>query len=168
MTADLILNELKKHEDHHMVKPKMVYISNTTEIGTVYSKEEIENISEVCKENDLYLFLDGARLASALASEKSDLNLEDYPKYCDIFYIGGTKNGLLFGEAVVIVKEELKKDFLFSIKQKGGLLAKGRLLGVQFLTLFKDDLYYRIGVHANQMAMKIGCILNGVDRKNFY
>ena len=133
----------------------MVYISNTTEIGTVYSKEEIENISEVCKENDLYLFLDGARLASALASEKSDLNLEDYPKYCDIFYIGGTKNGLLFGEAVVIVKEKLKKDFLFSIKQKGGLLAKGRLLGIQFSTLFKDDLYYRIGVHANQMAMKI-------------
>ena len=77
-----------------MVKPKMVYISNTTEIGTVYSKEEIENISEVCKENDLYLFLDGARLASALASKKSNLNLEDYPKYCDIFYIGGTKNGL--------------------------------------------------------------------------
>ena len=155
LTADLILNELKKHEDHHMVKPKMLYISNTTEIGTIYSKEEIENISEVCKENDLYLFLDGARLASALASEKSDLNLEDYPKYCDIFYIGGTKNGLLFGEAVVIVKEELKKDFLFSIKQKGGLLAKGRLLGIQFSTLFKDDLYYRIGIHANQMAMKI-------------
>lgn len=165
LTADLILNELKKHEDHHMVKPKMVYISNTTEIGTVYSKEEIENISEVCKENDLYLFLDGARLASALASEKSDLNLEDYPKYCDIFYIGGTKNGLLFGEAVVIVKEELKKDFLFSIKQKGGLLAKGRLLGIQFSTLFKDDLYYRIGVHANQMAMKIkkAFIENGIE-----
>lgn len=155
LTPDLILNELRKHEDHHMVKPKMVYISNTTEIGTVYTKSELENISEVCKKNNLYLFLDGARLASALASEKCDINLEDYPKYCDIFYIGGTKNGLLFGEAVVIINDNIKKEFQFSIKQKGGLLAKGRLLGIQFATLFKDDLYYKIGVHSNKMALKI-------------
>lgn len=155
LTCDLILNELRKHEDHHMVKPKMVYISNTTEIGTVYSKRELEDISKICKENNLYLFLDGARLASALASEKCDINLEDYAKYCDVFYIGGTKNGLLFGEAVVIINNEIKKDFPFSIKQKGGLLAKGRLLGIQFATLFKDDLYYKIGVHSNRMALKI-------------
>lgn len=155
LTPDLILNELRKHEDHHMVKPKMVYVSNTTEIGTVYTKSELENISKVCKDNNLYLFLDGARLASALACEKCDINLEDYPKYCDVFYIGGTKNGLLFGEAIVIINNEIKKDFQFSIKQKGGLLAKGRLLGVQFLTLFKNDLYYRIGAHSNKMALKI-------------
>ncbi len=155
LTPDLILNELRKHEDHHMVKPKMVYISNTTEIGTVYTKSELENISEVCKKNNLYLFLDGARLASALASEKCDINLEDYPKYCDIFYIGGTKNGLLFGEAVIIINDDIKKEFQFSVKQKGGLLAKGRLLGIQFATLFKDDLYYKIGVHSNKMALKI-------------
>lgn len=155
LTPELILNELRKHEDHHMVKPKMVYISNTTEIGTVYTKDELEAISKVCKDNNLYLFLDGARLASALASEKCDINLEDYPKYCDAFYIGGTKCGLLFGEAVVIINEDIKKEFNFSIKQKGGLFAKGRLLGVQFATLFKDDLYYRIGVHSNKMALKI-------------
>ena len=155
LTTDLILKELKNHEDHHMVKPKMVYISNTTEVGTVYTKKELEEISKICKENDLYLFLDGARLASALASEACDINLEDYAKYCDVFYIGGTKNGLLFGEAVIIVNNEIKKDFNFSVKQKGGLLAKGRLLGVQFAKLFEDDLYYRIGVHSNKMAMKI-------------
>ena len=120
LTPELILNELRKHEDHHMVKPKMVYISNTTEIGTVYTKDELEAISKVCKDNNLYLFLDGARLASALASEKCDINLEDYPKYCDVFYIGGTKCGLLFGEAVVIINEDIKKEFNFSIKQKGG------------------------------------------------
>ena len=107
LTPNLILNELRKHEDHHMVKPKMVYISNTTEIGTVYTKNELESISKVCKENNLYLYLDGARLASALASEKCDINLEDYPKYCDVFYIGGTKCGLLFGEAVVIINDEI-------------------------------------------------------------
>lgn len=152
LTPDLILNELRKHEDHHMVKPKMVYISNTTEIGTVYTKSELENISKVCKDNNLYLYLDGARLASALTSEKCDINLEDYPKYCDVFYIGGTKCGLLFGEAVVIINDEIKKEFQFSVKQKGGLFAKGRLLGVQFATLFKNDLYYRIGVHSNKMA----------------
>ncbi|ALF21841.1 low specificity L-threonine aldolase [Fusobacterium animalis] len=155
LTPNLILNELRKHEDHHMVKPKMVYISNTTEIGTVYTKSELENISKVCKENNLYLYLDGARLASALASEKCDVNLEDYPKYCDVFYIGGTKCGLLFGEAVVIINDEIKKEFQFSVKQKGGLFAKGRLLGIQFATLFKDDLYYKIGVHSNKMGLKI-------------
>ena len=85
LTPELILNELRKHEDHHMVKPKMVYISNTTEIGTVYTKKELENISKVCKDNNLYLYLDGARLASALTSEKCDINLEDYPRYCDVF-----------------------------------------------------------------------------------
>lgn len=155
LTPNLILNELRKHEDHHMVKPKMVYITNTTEIGTVYSKNELESISKICKENNLYLFLDGARLASALASEKCDINLEDYAKYCDVFYIGGTKNGLLFGEAVVIINDKIKEEFQFSIKQKGGLFAKGRLLGLQFSTLFKDDLYYKIGVHSNKMALKI-------------
>lgn len=159
VTAEDIKKELIKNEGCHMVKPKMVYISNTTEMGTTYSKKELEEISKICKENNLYLFLDGARLASALTAENSDLELKDYAKYCDVFYIGGTKTGLLFGEAVIIVNDKLKEDFKFSIKQKGGLLAKGRLLGLQFRELLKEDLYFKLGKHSNKMAMKIKKVL---------
>ena len=155
LTPELILNELRKHEDHHMVKPKMVYISNSTEIGTVYTKDELEAISKVCKDNDLYLFLDGARLASALASEKCDINLEDYPKYCDAFYIGGTKCGALIGEAIVFTNKELSKYFFTNMKLFGAVLAKGRLLGIQFDTLFSNDLYKKLGKKGVDAAMKI-------------
>lgn len=155
ITVEDIKIELEKNTSCHMVKPKMVYISNTTEMGTTYTKKELESISRFCRENNLYLFLDGARLASALAAENSDLELKDYAKYCDAFYLGGTKSGLLFGEAIVIVNDELKDNYDFSIKQKGGLLAKGRLLGVQFTELLKDNLYYEIGKHSNNMAKKI-------------
>lgn len=155
ITPEEIAFECEKHCDHHMVKPKMVYISNATEMGTVYTKKELQAISEVCKKYNLYLFLDGARMASALASEKSDLKMEDYAKYCDMFYIGGTKCGLLFGEALVILNDELKKEIEFTVKQKGGLFAKGRLLGVQFLEMFKDNLYYELGEYSNKLAQKI-------------
>jgi threonine aldolase len=147
-----IQSELDYHEDEHMVKPKLVYISNSTEIGSIYHKDELIQLSEICRKNNLILFMDGARLGSALASEENDLTLSDIAELTDAFYIGGTKNGALMGEALVICKEELKEDFRYHIKQKGGLLAKGRLLGIQFEELFRDNLYFELAGHANQMA----------------
>lgn len=139
----------------HMVQPGMVYISHPTENGTLYTKSELEAISTVCHKYNLPLFLDGARLGYGLTAEGSDLKLEDIAALCDVFYIGGTKAGALFGEAVVITNHHLKKDFRYFIKQKGGLLAKGRLLGIQFLALLEDDLYFKITKHANKLALKI-------------
>ena len=146
---------LEYHEDEHMVKPRLVYISNTSEVGTVYRKKELEDLSAFCKENDLLLFLDGARLGSALCSKDYDLTLPQLSKLVDVFYIGGTKNGALLGEAIIINNPELKKNFRFHLKQRGALLAKGRLLGLQFLELFKDDLFYDLAKHANKMADKL-------------
>jgi len=143
---------LDHHEDEHMVKPKLVYISNSTEIGSIYHKSDFTGRSEICRRNSLILFMDGARLGSALASTENDLSLADLAQLTDAFYIGGTKNGALMGEALVICKESLKEDFRYHIKQKGGLLAKGRLLGIQFEELFRDDLYFELADHANQMA----------------
>lgn len=143
---------LYEHADEHMVKPKLVYISNSTEIGSIYKKSELEKLSKFCKENKLLLYIDGARLGSALCSEENDVGLSDLAKLADAFYIGGTKNGALMGEAMVICNNSLKEDFRFYIKQKGALLAKGRLLGIQFLELFKDDLYFDLAKHANAMA----------------
>ena len=137
----------------HTVQPKMVYISNPTEIGTIYKKAELEAIYDVCKERGLYLFLDGARLGYGLMAEGNDLTLEVLAENCDVFYIGGTKVGALFGEAVVICNKALQEDFRYLIKQKGGMLAKGRLLGIQFLELLKDGLYFEIAGHAIRMAM---------------
>ena len=128
----------------HMVQPKMVYISNPTEIGTIYKKAELEAIYQVCKKRGLYLFMDGARLGYGLMCKENDLTLSDITANTDVFYIGGTKVGALFGEAVVIRNEELKKDFRYNIKQRGGMLAKGRLLGIQFATLFTGNLYLEI------------------------
>ncbi len=143
---------LDAHTDEHMVKPKLVYISNSTEIGSIYTKSELEQLSKFCKENKLFLYMDGARLGSALCSEENDMELSDLGRLVDAFYIGGTKNGALMGEAMVICSDSLKEDFRFHIKQKGALLAKGRLLGIQFLELFKDDLYFDLARHANKMA----------------
>ncbi len=143
------------HSDEHMVKPKMVYISDSTEIGTIYYKKELEEISACCKELGLYLYLDGARLGSALTAEGNDLTIEDIAILTDAFYIGGTKNGALFGEAVVLINPELQREFRYSIKQHGGMLAKGRLLGIQFDRLFTDDLFFKAADHANKMAMKL-------------
>ncbi|GAB6178786.1 low specificity L-threonine aldolase [Desulfotomaculum defluvii] len=140
------------HEDEHMVKPKLVYISNPTEIGSIYTKYELEQLNKCCRENNLFLFVDGARLGSALCSEENDLTLADMGGLVDAFYIGGTKNGALLGEALVICNNLLKNDFRYHMKQKGAMLAKGKVLGIQFLELFKDDLYFGLARHANEMA----------------
>ncbi len=152
ITPAQIKSVLDTHTDEHMVKPKLVYISNPTEIGSIYRKGELEQISGFCKENGLILFLDGARLGSALCAAGNDLTLTDLGRLTDAFYIGGTKNGALIGEALVICRESLQEDFRFHMKQKGALLAKGRLLGVQFLELFRDELYFDLAKHANKMA----------------
>lgn len=155
LTVKDIQSVLKIHEDEHMVKPKMVFISNSTELGTIYKKEELKAISKFCKENNLYLHLDGARLGSALMSRDNDLTLDELSSLVDIFYIGGTKNGALLGEAIVINNDKLKEDFRYHIKQKGAMLAKGRLLGIQFVELFKNNLYFDLANHANKMAYKL-------------
>ncbi len=158
-----IKEAIDEHADEHMVKPKLVYISNPTEIGSIYNKCELESLSKFCREKKLYLYIDGARLGSALCSEENDIELFDLGNLVDAFYIGGTKNGALMGEALVICKDSLKEDFRFHIKQKGALLAKGRLLGVQFLELFKNSLYYDLAKHSNCMAtlLKNGINANG-------
>ncbi|MEH7483079.1 aminotransferase class I/II-fold pyridoxal phosphate-dependent enzyme [Neobacillus drentensis] len=143
---------LDGHPDEHMVKPKLVYISNSTEIGSIYNQSELVQLSEFCKKNHLILYMDGARLGSALCSTENDLQLSDLPTLVDAFYIGGTKNGALIGEALVICKDSLKEDFRYHMKQKGALLAKGRLLGTQFLELFRDNLFFDLAAHANKMA----------------
>ncbi len=139
----------------HIVQPKLVYISHPTELGTLYTREELENLSTVCRELGLYLFLDGARLGYGLMATGTDVTMEDLARLCDVFYIGGTKVGALFGEAVVISNPALKEDFRYLIKQHGGMLAKGRLLGVQFDALFTNNLYFEIARHADLMADKI-------------
>ena len=136
----------------HTVQPGMVYISFPTECGALYSKAELEALHEVCKAYDLPLYLDGARLGYGLASKENDLTLADLARLCDIFYIGGTKCGALFGEAVVIANPACQKDFRYLMKQKGGMLAKGRMLGIQFDTLFTDDLYFTICRKAVEQA----------------
>jgi len=139
----------------HMVKPKLVYISNASEIGTIYTKKELQEISNFCKRKNLYLFIDGARLAAALTSTYNDLTLYDLSKLSDIFTLGATKNGALFGEAIIINNPTLAEDFNINIKQKGALLAKGRTLGIQFLELFRDDLYFKLAKRANNLALII-------------
>lgn len=139
----------------HQLKQKLVYISNATEIGTTYSKKELEELSAFCKRNELYLFMDGARLANALTALENDLTLQDISNLTDAFYLGGTKNGALLGEAIVINNPDLQAEFGFHIKQKGAMLAKGRLLGIQFLELMKDDLYLQLANFANEQAMQM-------------
>ena len=142
--------------DHeHIVQPGMVYISHPTEFGTLYTKAELTALSEICGEYGLPLFLDGARLGYGLMSLDTDVTLEDIARLCDVFYIGGTKVGALFGEAVVFTKKNAPRQFVTLIKQHGALLAKGRLLGLQFDTLFTDGLYFEISRHAIQMAERL-------------
>ncbi len=159
-----VLSVLKEHTDEHMVKPKLVYISNSTEIGTIYKKNELEELSQVCRENNLLLYMDGARLGSALCCRENDLNLSDFVNLTDAFYIGGTKNGAFMGEALVICNDNLKEDFRYHIKQRGALLAKGRLLGIQFMELFRDNLFFEIGQHANDMA---DILRNGISELGY-
>ena len=151
-----LLEQYQNDANHdHMVFPGMVYISHPTENGTIYSKSELQELYATCKELGLPLFMDGARMGYGLMSEKSDMTLADIAANTDVFYIGGTKVGALFGEAVVITKSALKKDFRYCMKQSGAMLAKGRLLGIQFDTLFTDDLYFKIAAHADKLAMKL-------------
>lgn len=155
ITPQEIVSVMKEHTDEHKVKPKMVFISNATELGTIYSKKELLEISRTCKDFGLYLYMDGARLANALVATGNDLNLKDIGELCDIFYIGGTKNGALFGEAMVILNDELKPDFRYLIKQHCSMLAKGRLIGVQFLALLEDKTYFDNARNADIMAQAL-------------
>ncbi len=159
ITAKQVDDYFVWHRDNpdyeHMVMPGMVYISFPTEGGTIYSKQELTDIYAVCQKHGMPLYIDGARLGYGLMADACDLTLPELAHLCDIFYIGGTKVGALFGEAVVVMNPALKKHFRFFMKQRGGMLAKGRLLGIQFDTLFTDDLYFKIARHAMEMAYQI-------------
>lgn len=160
----------------HVAQPKLVYISNPTELGTIYSLDELEEISAVCKHYHLYLFVDGARLGYGLAAEGNDVTFKDLARLTDVFYIGGTKVGAAFGEAVVISNSALAEDFRYIIKQRGAMLAKGWLLGIQFEALLEDGLYMKISEHADRMAdrirntlyqLKYPLLINGVTNQIF-
>ena len=156
ITAQQVRDYVEWHKNdestEHIVQPGMVYISHPTEGGTLYSKAELTALYDTCKQYGLPLFIDGARLGYGLVADGNDITLPELARLCDVFYIGGTKVGALFGEAVVIMNEALKKDFRFIMKQRGGRLAKGRLLGIQFVVLFTDDLYRTISKNAIETA----------------
>ena len=160
LTPELVRQAVAAHPDEHMVKPRLVYVSNTTEVGGVYTTAELEALRAVCDELGLLLYLDGARLASALAC--GGASFEDLGRLCDAFYIGGTKNGAIFGEAVCIMNPALKPDFRYILKQHGGMLAKGWLLGVQFEQLMAGGLYEELGAHSTRMARQLAEGLKGL------
>lgn len=147
-----------------MVVPRLVYLSQATEIGTIYSRSELAALSEFCKANSLYLFVDGARLACGLTSSESDVTLFDLAYHTDAFYIGGTKNGMLMGEAMVIVNRELQPYFSTAMKRQGAVMAKGFLIGLQFAALLEDGLYWELARHANAMAQKLQ---SGLEAKGY-
>jgi len=152
LTPALVERVVRGHASEHMVLPRLVYVSDTTEVGTVYTKAELSALRGFCKENNLYIYLDGARLGSALTAADNDLTPEDLPALTDAFYVGGTKNGALFGEAIVLVNEALKPCFRWNMKQRGAMLAKGFTAGIQFRELLRDGLYFDLARHANEMA----------------
>jgi len=156
---EAILRQKNDESFEHIVQPGMVYISFPTETGTLYTRSELAALHEVCARHRIPLFADGARMGYGLAARENDLTLTDFARLTDVFYIGGTKVGALFGEAVVIVNPALKENFRYSIKQRGGMLAKGRLLGIQFEELFKDNRYMKISAHAAGMAEQIAAAL---------
>ena len=141
-----------QHTDEHMVRPRVLYISQSTEIGTVYGLDELRALRAACDECGLVLFVDGARLGSALTSRGCDVTLAQLAALADAFTIGGTKNGLLYGEAMVIIRPELQRDFRYMIKNRGGMMAKGRICGLMFLTAMEDGRYFDWARHANRMA----------------
>ena len=160
LTPELVRQAVAAHPDEHMVKPRLVYVSSTTEAGGVYTTAELKALRAVCDELGLLLYLDGARLASALAC--GGASFEDLGRLCDAFYIGGTKNGAIFGEAVCIMNPALKPDFRYILKQHGGMLAKGWLLGVQFEQLMRSGLYEELGEHSTRMAQQLAEGLKGL------
>ena len=158
LTADAVREAVMAHRtgtEEHMVLPKLVYVSDSTEFGTIYTRAELEALRAVCDELGLWLYLDGARIGAALTAAGNDVAPEDFARLCDAFYFGGTKNALLFGEALVIVNDALKPFVRNVIKQRGGMLAKGRLLGVQFGALLQDDLWLETARRANTMAQTL-------------
>lgn len=159
ITAAQIAEEARLYAEsdipEHITQPKMVYLSFPTEYGTIYSKRELEEISAVCRQYEMYLFIDGARLGYGLGAEDADVTIRDIARLSDVFYCGGTKCGALCGEAVVLVNPELRSHFRSYIKQNGAMLAKGWLLGLQFYTLFQDGLYFEITRQADEYAMQI-------------
>jgi threonine aldolase len=163
--ADQVRDCVAQHRDEHMVRPKVVFVSQPTELGTLYAARELEDLARACRELDLLLYLDGARLPAALASPACDLPLPRLAALVDAFYLGGTKNGALLGEALVLCNPALQADFRFHLKQRGALLAKGRVLGAQFAALLEDDLYLQLARHANTMAARLaeGLRAAGVD-----
>ena len=156
LTAEMVENVCHDHfvdeAFEHMVQPGMVYISSPSELGTIYTRKALSDLRAVCDKYGLLLYLDGARLGYGMADRANDIDLPFLYKVCDVFYIGGTKQGALMGEAVVIRNETLKKDFRYMIKQRGGMFAKGRLLGIQFLELFRDGAYFKLAEHADRLA----------------
>ena len=158
LTADAVRRAVMEHRtgtEEHMVLPKLVYVSDSTEFGTIYTRAELEALRAVCDELGLLLYLDGARIGAALTAAGNDVLPEDFARLCDAFYFGGTKNALLFGEALVIVNDALKPFVRNMIKQRGAMLAKGRLLGVQFGAILQDDLWLETARHANAMAQSL-------------
>lgn len=153
LTPALVDAVVSAHPNEHTVSPRLVYISNTTEIGTVYTKAELTALRRCCDTHNLFLYLDGARLGSALTAPENDLTLADLAALTDAFTIGGTKNGALFGEALIL--RHADPHFRWHLKQRGGMLAKGRLLGVQFQALLEDELYFTIARHANEQAYRL-------------
>lgn len=162
LTIEKIDAILDLHADEHSVVPKIVYISNATELGNIYNIEDLRRLRLFCDKNGLYLFMDGARLATSLMSKYQDLKISDLKDFIDIFYIGGTKNGALLGEAIIIINDKLKEKFRYNMKQKGALLAKGRLLGIQFIGLFSHGLFYKNAQNANNLAERLA---NGLEQK---
>ena len=164
-TPETVQKILEHHQSHYMVHPKVLYISQATELGTIYCKAELEALASFCRKNHLYLYLDGARLGVALTSSKADFTLTDIARCCDIFYLGGTKNGAFLGEAMVILHPELQSYFRTYLRQRGALLAKSRLIGIGFQQLFKGDLFTRNATHANKMAAQLAA---GVAKQGFH
>lgn len=165
LTSDAIRTAVRDHQtgtEEHMVLPRMVYVSDSTELGTIYTRAELQALSDTCRELGLYLYLDGARMAMALTAQGNDLVPEDFAQLCDAFYLGGTKNALLFGEALVIVNNALNPYFRNVMKQHGGMLAKGRLLGVQFAAILQDDLWLQTARHANELAQRLAAALTAM------
>ena len=155
ITPEMLPPLLALHQDPHLTKPGLVYISNATENGAVYTKAELTALYAFCRENGLLLFVDGARLGAALTSKANDLTLPEFAHLCDAFYIGGTKNGAMFGEALVITRPELTDGFFRMKKRMGAVMEKGWIQGVMFQALFTDDLYFHMARHANEMAARL-------------
>lgn len=155
LSEEAIKPILNQYSFEYSVKPRVVYISNPTELGTIYTKDELKSLYEFCKRNDLLLYLDGARLSSALTVKEANLTLKDINKYTDAFFFGGTKNGALLGEALIFSNEAFKTDFRYMLKQRGAMLAKGRIIGIQFETLLESGLYLELANHARKLAQKM-------------